>query len=103
MLVNRRRINSCLALAVAHDGNEITTIEGLPENHPLKKAWLEVQVPQCGYCQPGQIMQAAALLAATPRPTDAQIDDAMDGVICRCGTYPRIRRAIHAAAKEGAR
>ncbi len=78
----------------------ITTIEGLSDDgsHPVQQAWLREQVPQCGYCQVGQIMSAAALLAETPRPTDADIDTAMAGNLCRCGTYERIRRAIHRAA-----
>jgi len=81
----------------------ITTIEGLSVNgdHLLQKAWMEVDVPQCGYCQAGQIMSAAALLAKTPKPTDAQINTAMTGNICRCGTYLRIREAIHLAANGG--
>ena len=82
-------------------GKKITTIEGLPENHPVKRAWLKEQVPQCGYCQPGQIMQAAALLAEKPNPTDEEIVDYMNGNICRCSTYPRIKAAIRTAAKEG--
>ena len=82
-------------------GKKITTIEGLPENHPVKTAWLKEQVPQCGYCQPGQIMQAAALLAEKPNPTDEEIVDYMNGNICRCSTYPRIKAAIRTAAKEG--
>jgi aerobic-type carbon monoxide dehydrogenase small subunit (CoxS/CutS family) len=84
-------------------GSEITTIEGLaPERRePLVDAWIEEDVPQCGYCQPGQIMTAAALLARTPKPTDDDIDAAMSGNICRCGTYNRIRRAIHRAAEGG--
>ena len=81
-------------------GRKITTIEGLPENHPVKRAWILEQVPQCGYCQPGQIMQAAALLQEDPNPTDEKIISAMKGVLCRCGTYPRIIRAIKRAAKE---
>ena len=81
-------------------GKRVTTIEGLhPEGrHPLQLAWIAHQVPQCGYCQSGQIMAAAALLRETPRPTDAQIDEALEGHICRCGTYQRIRAAIHHAA-----
>jgi len=92
---------SCLTAASAATGKKITTIEGLSPSsaHPLQKAWVEEQVPQCGYCQSGQLMSAAALLAQTPRPTDAQIDTAMAGNICRCGTYQRIRRAIHRAAR----
>jgi aerobic-type carbon monoxide dehydrogenase small subunit (CoxS/CutS family) len=91
---------SCITAAKAAAGKKITTIEGLSPNstHALQRAWIEEQVPQCGYCQSGQIMSAAALLARTPRPTDAQIDTAMSGNICRCGTYQRIRRAIHRAA-----
>ena len=83
-------------------GESVLTIEGLGAQglHPVQKAWMEVNVPQCGYCQPGQIMQAAALLKSKPHPTDADIDDAMSGNICRCGTYQRIRAAIKAAAKE---
>jgi len=85
------------------DANDksITTIEGLSDDrsHPLQVAWLDEQVPQCGYCQPGQIMSAAALLARQPRPSDEDIDEAMWGNICRCGSYPRIRKAIHRAAK----
>jgi isoquinoline 1-oxidoreductase subunit alpha len=84
-------------------GKQITTIEGLSPDasHPVQKAWLKEQVPQCGYCQSGQIMSAAALLARNRAPTDEQIDAAMWGNLCRCGTYGRIRRAIHRAAKEG--
>lgn len=84
-------------------GKQITTIEGLSPDasHPVQKAWLNEQVPQCGYCQSGQIMSAAALLAKNRAPTDEQIDAAMWGNLCRCGTYSRIRRAIHRAAKEG--
>jgi isoquinoline 1-oxidoreductase alpha subunit len=83
-------------------GREITTIEGLSHNgdHPLQKAWASVNVMQCGYCQTGQIMTAAALLKKKSKPTDKDIDDAMSGNICRCGTYQRIRAAIKAAAKE---
>ena len=91
---------ACVTTAKVAAGKKITTIEGLSPNssHPLQRAWTAEQVPQCGYCQSGQIMSAAALLAKTPRPTDAQIDTAMAGNICRCGTYQRIRRAIHRAA-----
>ncbi|MCA9719003.1 MAG: (2Fe-2S)-binding protein [Myxococcales bacterium] len=83
-------------------GQAITTIEGLGDEaqlHALQQAWMEHNVPQCGYCQPGQLMMAAALLRSKPEPTDADIDAVMAGSICRCGTYPRIRKAIHAAAK----
>ena len=98
--MNGRAVRSCQT-PVSKVGNApITTIEGLsPEgNHPLQRAWQELDVPQCGYCQSGQIMSAAALLATTPKPTDAQIDTAMNGNLCRCGTYVRIRAAIHRAA-----
>lgn len=91
-------VRSCATPVSAADGAKVTTIEGLGGDHPLQKAWVEAQVPQCGYCQSGQIMSAAALLAETPKPTDAQIDAAMEGNLCRCGTYPRIRTAIKRAA-----
>ena len=91
---------SCITTAQAAAGKKITTIEGLSadSSHPLQQAWIAEQVPQCGYCQSGQIMTAAALLAKTPKPTDAQIDTAMTGNVCRCGTYQRIHRAIARAA-----
>ncbi len=82
-------------------GKKITTIEGIPAKHPVKEAWVAEDVPQCGWCQPGQIMSAVALLQAKPQPTDNDIDDAMSVNICRCGTYQRIRSAIHTAAKGG--
>jgi aerobic-type carbon monoxide dehydrogenase small subunit (CoxS/CutS family) len=97
-------VRSCSVPVSAASGKKITTIEGLSADgsHPVQKAWVEVQVPQCGYCQSGQIMQAAALLARTPSPSDADIDAAMSGNVCRCGTYHRIRAAIHmAAGREG--
>ena len=96
-------IRSCVTPVTAAAGKKIVTIEGLDPkaDHPLQKAWVAEQVPQCGYCQSGQIMSAAALLARTPNPSDQQIDEAMSGNICRCGTYQRIRRAIHRAAKGG--
>jgi aerobic-type carbon monoxide dehydrogenase small subunit (CoxS/CutS family) len=96
-------IRSCSVPVSATEGKKITTIEGLSADasHPVQRAWQEHDVPQCGYCQSGQIMQAAALLAANPKPTDAEIEQAMAGNICRCGTYNRIRAAIHAAAGEG--
>ena len=96
-------VRACVTPVTAAAGKKIVTIEGLDPkaDHPLQRAWVAEQVPQCGYCQSGQIMSAAALLARTPSPTDAQIDDAMSGNICRCGTYQRIRRAIHRAAKGG--
>jgi len=91
---------SCVLPVSAVAGASITTIEGLSPDgsHPLQRAWEDLDVPQCGYCQAGQLMSAAALLARTPRPTDADIDAAMNGNLCRCATYLRIRRAIHQAA-----
>jgi len=96
---------SCQVTVAQVAGRRVTTIEGLSpdRSHPLQKAWLEEQVPQCGYCQSGHLMAAAALLAQNPRPSDADIDRALSANLCRCGTYPRIRRAIHAAARGGAR
>jgi aerobic-type carbon monoxide dehydrogenase small subunit (CoxS/CutS family) len=98
--VDGQPIRSCITSITAVKGKRITTIEGLSANgsHVLQKAWIAEEVPQCGYCQSGQLMSAAALLAAKPKPTDADIDAAMSGNICRCGTYQRIRRAIHRAA-----
>jgi isoquinoline 1-oxidoreductase subunit alpha len=96
-------VRSCQTSLADVRGRKITTIEGLGHQgslHVVQKAWIAEQAPQCGYCQSGQIMSAAALLAANPHPTDAQIDDAMAGNICRCGTYFRIRKAIHRAAQE---
>jgi aerobic-type carbon monoxide dehydrogenase small subunit (CoxS/CutS family) len=92
---------SCVTLVSNVVGKDVRTIEGLStdRSHPVQKAWLELDVPQCGYCQSGQIMAASALLAQNPAPTDADIDTAMAGNICRCGTYPRIRAAIHRAAE----
>jgi isoquinoline 1-oxidoreductase subunit alpha len=92
---------SCVTPISAVSGKKITTIEGLSSDrsHPVQKAWIEIDVPQCGYCQSGQIMSAAALLAKNPKPTNAEIDDAMKGNICRCGTYQRIRQAVHRAAE----
>jgi isoquinoline 1-oxidoreductase alpha subunit len=92
---------SCVTQVSAAVGKKVTTIEGLSPNasHALQVAWVAEQVPQCGYCQSGQLMSAAALLARNPKPTDADIDAAMSGNICRCGTYQRIRRAIHRAAR----
>jgi aerobic-type carbon monoxide dehydrogenase small subunit (CoxS/CutS family) len=94
---------SCQTPVEDAQGKRIVTIEGVPENHPVKKAWIDEDVPQCGYCQSGQIMEAVALVEKNPRPSDADIDNAMTGNICRCGTYQRIRRAIHRAAKTMAR
>ncbi|MEZ4972801.1 MAG: (2Fe-2S)-binding protein [Cyclobacteriaceae bacterium] len=94
-------VRSCVIPVSQAVGKEITTIEGLSENndHAVQLAWIAEQVPQCGYCQSGQIMAAAALLKTNPNPSDEQIDSAMSGVLCRCGTYPRIKRAIKQAAK----
>ncbi len=94
-------IRSCVTPLAAAEGRRITTVEGLSpdRSHALQRAWLEIDVPQCGYCQSGQLMSAAALLASNPAPTDADIDAALSGNICRCGTYPRIRKAIHRAAE----
>jgi isoquinoline 1-oxidoreductase subunit alpha len=98
--LNGEAVRSCVTLVARAAGQQITTIEGLsPDStHALQRAWLEEDVPQCGYCQSGQLMSAAVLLRENPNPTDADIDDAMSGNICRCGTYPRIRKAIHLAA-----
>jgi len=97
-------IRSCVAPLSRIAGKHVTTIEGLAQDmsHALLRAWIEVDVPQCGYCQSGQIMSAAILLKENPKPTDKDIDEAMSGNICRCGTYPRIRRAIHRAAEMSA-
>ena len=99
--VNGAPIRSCSRRVATVDGAEVTTVEGLSPDgtHALQRAWEELDVPQCGYCQAGQLMSAAALLAKTPSPTDAQIDTAMNGNICRCATYLRIRQAIHRAAE----
>jgi len=99
--VNGEPTRSCVMSAADAAGKKITTIEGISPDgaHPVQVAWAALDVPQCGYCQAGQIMSACALLAKTPSPTDAQIDSAMDGNLCRCGTYLRIRAAIHQAAK----
>jgi isoquinoline 1-oxidoreductase subunit alpha len=98
--VEGKAVRSCVVTMADVSGKRVTTIEGLHPSgdHPLQNAWRTVNVPQCGYCQTGQIMQAAALLAEKPKPTDREIDDAMQGNICRCGTYQRIRQAIKMAA-----
>jgi isoquinoline 1-oxidoreductase subunit alpha len=99
--LNGAPVRSCVTPVSAAAGQAVTTIEGLADGerlHPLQQAWIDEQVPQCGYCQSGQIMSAAALLRDEPQPDDAAIDRAMRGHLCRCGTYPRIRRAIHRAA-----
>jgi isoquinoline 1-oxidoreductase alpha subunit len=91
-------VRACATPLAAAEGMSVNTIEGLGGNHPVQQAWIEKQVPQCGYCQPGMIMSAVALLKETPAPTDAEIDAALAGHICRCGTYQRIRAAVMAAA-----
>jgi aerobic-type carbon monoxide dehydrogenase small subunit (CoxS/CutS family) len=98
--INGEPSRSCITPISSVSGKKVTTIEGLSADgtHPVQKAWIEEDVPQCGYCQSGQIMSAVALLSKKPQPSDADIDDAMSGNICRCGTYQRIRKAIHRAA-----
>jgi len=95
-------MRACVVPVSVAENRKVTTIEGLSKdgNHPVQVAWRELNVPQCGFCQSGQIMGAAALLERTPNPTDEEIDSAMDGIICRCGTYTRIRKAIHRAAED---
>jgi isoquinoline 1-oxidoreductase subunit alpha len=104
VLENGKAVRSCSTPMGKIEGADITTIEGISAHgsHPVQKAWESVNVPQCGYCQPGQIIQAISLLSSKPHPTDTDIDDQMSGNICRCGTYQRIRAAIHQAAKETA-
>ena len=103
VLIDGQPTRSCITPASAIGAKKIETIESLPADasHPLQKAWVELDVPQCGYCQAGQLMSASALLKNTPRPTDAQIDTAMSGNVCRCGTYLRIKAAIKMAANGG--
>jgi isoquinoline 1-oxidoreductase alpha subunit len=100
--VNGQATRSCVTTMRVTAGKEVTTVEGLEKNglHPVQKAWMHINVPQCGYCQVGQMMQAAALLSSNKKPTDREIDEAMSGNICRCGTYQRIRAAIKVAAGE---
>lgn len=103
VLVDGEAARACATTIAEAAGRRVTTIEGLAAaNHPLVAAWIAEDVPQCGYCQPGQLLQAAALLARTPAPTDDEIAAAMSGNLCRCGTYLRIRRAIRRVAAEGA-
>ena len=104
VLVNGSPVQSCRIKASSMEGKEITTIEGLSPDgsHPVQRAWHDEDVPQCGYCQAGQVMAATALLARIPKPTDADIDAAMSEILCRCGTYPRIRKAIKRAAAYAA-
>jgi isoquinoline 1-oxidoreductase subunit alpha len=94
-------VRACVLPLRAVEGKSVTTIEGLSKDrsHAVQRAWIEIDVPQCGYCQSGQIMSAAALLGSNPSPSDADIDAALSGNICRCGTYPRIRKAVHRAAE----
>lgn len=101
VLVDGQPVRSCVTPLSSVGGKKITTIEGLSKDrsHPVQQAWIVEQVPQCGYCQSGQILAVTALLEKIPQPTDADIDDAMAGVLCRCGTYPRIRKAIRTAAE----
>jgi isoquinoline 1-oxidoreductase alpha subunit len=103
--INGKAERSCTLTAKEAEGKKITTIEGLPENHPVKEAWIQEQVVQCGYCQSGIMMQVASLLAEKPNPDPKQIMASMDNVICRCGTYARIQRgidmAVHLSRKEG--
>jgi len=100
VIINGEAVKSCIRPIATVTGKKITTIEGLGDGrrHPVQAAWIAGNVPQCGYCQPGQVMAAAALLSKNPNPSDADIDKAMAGNLCRCGTYQRIRKAIHAAA-----
>ncbi len=101
VLIDKRAQRSCLVPVSSAVGKEIITIEGIPSNHPLKRAWIELQVPQCGYCQPGQIMEAYALLLENPKPTRDQIVQSLSSHICRCGTYNRIIGAVEKAVKGG--
>jgi isoquinoline 1-oxidoreductase subunit alpha len=103
--IDGQPVRSCVTPLSRATGKQVTTIEGLSPDlsHPLQRAWLEEDVPQCGYCQSGQLMSAAVLLREKPTPSDEDIDQAMTGNICRCGTYPRIRRAIHRAAEIAAK
>jgi isoquinoline 1-oxidoreductase alpha subunit len=102
VLIDGKPERSCVTPVGDLQGKKVLTIEGIPKNHPVKTAWLAQEVSQCGYCQPGQIMAAVALLTKKPKPTDADIDGAMAGNLCRCGTYGRIRQAIHAASGQSA-
>jgi len=102
VLVDGKPQRSCITPVGEMQGTDVLTIEGVKDEHPVKQAWLAEEVSQCGYCQPGQIMSAVDLLRRKPKPTDAEIDSAMSGNLCRCGTYGRIRRAIHAASGKPA-
>lgn len=98
VLIDGEAVRSCSITAAEAQGTEITTIEGLPEDHPVKIAWIEKQVPQCGYCQPGIMLQTVNFLSRQKKPTDEQINEALDNVLCRCGSHPRIKKAIKMAA-----
>jgi isoquinoline 1-oxidoreductase alpha subunit len=99
VLIDDKAQRSCVVNVEDALQSEITTIEGLPENHPVKVAWIEKQVPQCGYCQPGIMLQTVDFLSREPNPSEARIDEVMDDVICRCGSHPRIKKAIRLAAE----
>ena len=103
VLVDGEARRSCMVDVEEVLESEITTIEGLPDNHPVKLAWIEKQVPQCGYCQPGIMLQTVDFLSRQPNPSEAQIDEAMDDVVCRCGSHPRIKQAIQLAAEMTAK
>ncbi len=103
VLIDDEAQRSCVVNLGDVAGSDITTIEGLPEDHPVKVAWIEKQVPQCGYCQPGIMLQTVDLLSRLPNPTEEQINDEMDNLICRCGSHPRIKQAIRRAAEMTAK
>ena len=103
VLIDGEAQSSCVVNVEDVQESEITTIEGLPDTHPIKAAWIEKQVPQCGYCQPGIMLQAVDFLSRKPNPSEAQINEAMDDVICRCGSHPRIKKAIQLAAEMNAK
>jgi isoquinoline 1-oxidoreductase alpha subunit len=103
VLINGKSQRSCVVYVEDVQRSDITTIEGLPDNHPVKVAWIEKQVPQCGYCQPGIMLQAVDFLSRVPNPSETQINEAMDVVICRCGSHPRIKQAIKLAAEMTAK
>lgn len=98
VLIDGEAVRSCSISVEDAQGSQIITIEGLPEDHPVKRAWIEKQVPQCGYCQPGIMLQTVDFLSRTPNPSTDQVDEAMDNVLCRCGSHPRIKQAITLAA-----
>ncbi|BBO74217.1 (2Fe-2S)-binding protein [Desulfosarcina widdelii] len=103
VLINGEAQRSCVVSVKDAEGSDITTIEGLPDDHPVKVAWIEKQVPQCGYCQPGIMLQTVDFLSRVPNPSEAQIAEAMDNVICRCGSHPRMKKAIRLAAEMTAK